>query len=332
MEADTETEKRSDDEEEHAKPEVELTESEKVKEEMRKRISTLRSAFRAIAHKNNEIPLSMRIPKTRFRLDERIYQQISTQAENRIIDFHKMKEYDSAELIVLMEKIKKYFFDDEEVPHIVVKDLTHSSETYTIRIRKLTQQFLDLNILNHEIMEEENRIQHAQTEQQQMDAETPLEPVKRIYAKDIIGEYESKIHTYDIDTVHAIRRLERRLEKRYRRECEWQDLLGKKVSPDFITPADAEALKRAKAARGDFQLQSSETYLGELLTLAQRRQRVLDLKQEVNVFAHAAHAYNFCMHALLLYHEFDLWDKLTLTFTDLMIGRSKNHYRSTIKK
>ena len=56
---------------------------------------------------------------------------------------------------------------------------------------------------------------------------------------------------------------------------------------DYEAPEDVARIKWAAANMGDYKLKTSEEYLGEKITTAKRRQRVMDLKRwvcHVNVF------------------------------------------------
>lgn len=57
--------------------------------------------------------------------------------------------------------------------------------------------------------------------------------------------------------------------------------MAKKIAPDWMPPEDEEKLLNAKAETGAFRLQTSDTFLGEQITVAQRRQRIIDMKMEV---------------------------------------------------
>lgn len=166
-----------------------------------------------------EIPEQFRVPDEKLKLPREIYAHIHQKIEIECDEVYRIHEYESAETLVQLDKIRNFYLDPIDTPNIVVKDISHVLQTHTIRNRKVTQEFQNLIVKNKEIMEEERRILEARADKRDADESQGAEPVKRIYAKDIIGEYESKIDTYDIETVHNIRHLEKRLEQRYEREC-----------------------------------------------------------------------------------------------------------------
>jgi hypothetical protein len=120
--------------------------------------------------------------------------------------------------VVACQKIQGFFLDKIETPLIVVKDLEHTVQVHTFRHRILTQEFRDLLHKNKDWMFDEDLLLNAiAASPAPVSGVTPV-PVKRYYAKDLIGDFENK--TYDVKTIQAIRTLEHRLEKRYVRECE----------------------------------------------------------------------------------------------------------------
>ena len=131
-------------------------------------------------------------------------------------EVYKRYEWHSAKSILAIEKIEKYFFKEVETFHMIVKDICHGTQIHTFRHRILTREFDDLLRRTEESLEQEE-IQHK--------AEMDLPPegymtkpvaVTRVYARELIGDWESK--KYDTKTMHQIRLLEDRLEKRYQRE------------------------------------------------------------------------------------------------------------------
>jgi len=68
-------------------------------------------------------------------------------------------------------------------------------------------------------------------------------------------------------------------------KTQWADLNALRVPDDYEAPEDIAAIKWASAHMGDYKLKTSDEYLGEKITTAKRRQRVLDLKQRVRRFS-----------------------------------------------
>ncbi|CAL8109223.1 unnamed protein product [Orchesella dallaii] len=251
---------------------------EEFKEDVRAELRDLRELFRTIKQKNKEIPEQYRLSEEELKLPDEIYAELQTKLDEEVEEVFKIHEYESAEALVQMEKIEKNFFQPLLYHHVVVKDISHQMETHTIRQKKLSEDFHAIRDKNDEIMSQEQVRSTVDLDLRMADDDEEASPIVRVYAKDIIGEYEYKVHTYNIETIHNIRHLERRLEERYHRELAWADLLKRKIKKDFVDPEDKDRLHDAKSHRGDFQLQASETYLGDHATIAERRQKIIDLK------------------------------------------------------
>jgi hypothetical protein len=171
-----------------------------------------------INRRNLEIPDPFRIPDEDLKLPAEIYTQIEDKINEDCNEVFKIHEYESAETIIQLDKIRKFYTEPIETPHIVVKDISHEMQVHTIRNKKVTQEFKNLIEETIAIVEEEGRLMREKAARDVTIENPELPKIKRIYAKDIIGEYESKIHTYDVETVHNIRHLEKRLEQRHGRE------------------------------------------------------------------------------------------------------------------
>lgn len=145
----------------------------------------------------------------------------------------RVHEYESAEALIQLDKLRKFYFDPIETPHIVVKGISHVLQVHTIRNRKSTLEFEDLLAKNTEIVDEEKRLLREQTVAAEMELRQELTPVKRVYAREIIGEYKDSFDTFDVETRHNIRHLEKRLAQKYERECAVSS--GTKLSITFTT-------------------------------------------------------------------------------------------------
>lgn len=251
---------------------------EEFKEDVRAELRDLKEVFRNIKQRNKEIPEQYRLTEEELKLPDEIYAALQKTLDDEVEEVFKIHEYESTENIIQMEKIEKAFFKPLVYPHIVVKDISHQIQTCTIRLKKLSADFLDLVDVNKDIMENEQVRETFTFTMKESEMEEESQPVVRVYAKEIIGEYEHKLHTYNVETLHNIKRLEKRLEERYHRELEWQELLKRKIEKDFVDPEDKARLDYAKSNRGDFKLQASESYLGEHETIAQRRQKIINMK------------------------------------------------------
>jgi hypothetical protein len=69
--------------------------------------------------------------------------------------------------------------------------------------------------------------------------------------------------------------------------------MADKVQPDYVSPEDDEELHKAKAGTGAFKLQNSESYMGEQLSIAERRQRIMEIKMKVRHTNIILQAYGF---------------------------------------
>lgn len=54
--------------------------------------------------------------------------------------------------------------------------------------------------------------------------------------------------------------------------------MASKIPADYIPPEDIDVLSQAKTNTGAYRLQTSESYLGEHISIAERRQRILNIK------------------------------------------------------
>ena len=133
-------------------------------------------------------------------------------------EVYRKLEWEGMKSIVACEKIEKFYFDKIETPHIIIKDLEGTVQVHTFRHRHLTMEFLDLFAKNKGWMVDEDLLLHAIDDRPPATFGATPVPVKRYYAKDLIGDFEGK--KYDVKTIQAIRVLEERLTKRYARECE----------------------------------------------------------------------------------------------------------------
>jgi hypothetical protein len=170
-------------------------------------------------YRNNEIPEKFRIKAADLKLPNEIYEHIYKTIEKDCDEVYRVHEYESAETIIQLDKIMRFYFENVETPHIVVKDVSHELQVHTIRSKKPSPIFQELISKNKEVIEEEKRILLEQTVMTEAEIKVELPPIKRTYANEIIGEYESKMDTFDVETVHNIRHLERRLLQKYENEC-----------------------------------------------------------------------------------------------------------------
>lgn len=251
---------------------------EEFKEDVRTELRDLREVFRNIKHRNKEIPEHYRLTEEELKLPDDIYGELQKKLDEEVEEVFRIHEYESAQTIVQLEKIDKHFFQPLLYPHIVIKDISHTIQTHTIRQKKLSQDFQALVAKNASIVSQNEVRSTFDLEVKMSDAEDETGPSTRVYAKDIIGEFEHKLSTYNIETIHNIRHLEKRLEERYYRELAWAELIKKKIGKDFIDPGDKERLDHAKSNRGAFNLQVSEKFLGDHSTIAERRQKIINMK------------------------------------------------------
>lgn len=251
---------------------------EEFKEDVRAELKDLKEVFRSIKQRNKEIPEMYRLTEEELKLPDDIYSALQGQLDEEIEEVFRIHEYESAENIIQMEKIDKNFFKPILYPHVVVKDISHRIETHSLRQKKLSEDFLELMEKNKDIMNQEQVRSDFSLDVKDSQVEEEVQQTVRVYAKDIIGEYEHKLHTYNVETLHSIRLLEKRLEERYYRELAWAELLKKKIPKEFIDPEDNERLQYAKSNRGDFELQSGDTFLGDHETIAERRQKIINMK------------------------------------------------------
>lgn len=175
--------------------------------------------YLTIFHRNIEIPERFRIKDSDLKLPQQIYAHIYQKIEKECDEVFRVHEYESAETIIQLDKIRKFYFDPIETPHIVVKDISHELQVHTIRNKKTTIEFENLVANNNAIVEEENRRRMEQVVYTESEVKQELEPIKQVFAHELIGDYEDNFDLYSVETAHNIRHLEKRLAQKYEREC-----------------------------------------------------------------------------------------------------------------
>ena len=149
-----------------------------------------------------------------FRSDERPTTTKRTDTEAEMLEYYRAQEFPAAKQFVQMRKIQDFFLNIE-AHFVVVKDLEHQNQVSTFRLRAPSEEFWKIMQRNQKLLEEGESPQAEISVERVPEA---IAPVARFYAKDMIGDFKGK--TYDIGTMHAIQRLEKRLEKRFQRECD----------------------------------------------------------------------------------------------------------------
>jgi len=195
-----------------------LAMGEEAKEEVRSQLREMKAVYRSIIQRNLELPEQFQIPEKDLKLPPEIYAHIENKIFEDCDEVFRIHEYESAETIIQLDKIRKFYFDPILTPHIVLKDITHEIQVMSIRNKKITDAFKELFEATAAAVEEETRLMRERAMRADTQDSVELPPIERIYAEDIIGEYKSKLHRYDVETVHNIRHLEKRLEQRYHRE------------------------------------------------------------------------------------------------------------------
>ncbi|CAG7731039.1 unnamed protein product [Allacma fusca] len=254
--------------------------AESKKEVLRKKIRDLKSKFRFLLQKNNEIPDEARLPRLRFEMDPAIRQPKKLRLMKGIEEVYRRYEWQSAKSILQIEKLEKYFFAEIETFHLIIKDISHKTQVHTFRQRILTNEFEQVLKQNQDRLVREE-IQH-QAEMNVVPVDYAVKPahVTRVYAKELIGDYDAK--KYDTKTMQQVRTLEERLRKRFERELRWAELNAQKIPDDYEDPTDIVAISAAKENLGDYKLKSSDDYTGERISAAVRRQRVIDMKFRIH--------------------------------------------------
>merc|ERR1712184_11993 len=114
------------------------------KKEVRKSINQLRRQFKAILEQNENMPKNIQLSRMEFEMDKQIKAELEQQTQEKKDLVKRELAWESEQLRVSLEKLRKRFKDVVECERIVVKAFATSHQVSSFRASKLSDDFYHL--------------------------------------------------------------------------------------------------------------------------------------------------------------------------------------------
>ncbi|XP_031554688.1 cilia- and flagella-associated protein 44-like isoform X2 [Actinia tenebrosa] len=264
--------------------------AEEKKQNIRRKITNLRKAFKQLMNRNQELPSHVQLKTEEFVVDPKIKEELKAKTQEKMELVRKELEWESEKQSIGLKKLQKRFKDEVECERIVLRAFLTEHLVSSFRASKpdylhlLLQEAEGTTGKGQEGQDGGTNKKSAVRQMRRQSTAEKMLPQQQQQLQQQAAQGQSQLGG---KVAKALEKAEARRIKRMNRQAQWDELNRNKPDENYEDPKDKAAIKEAKENMGDYKLKTAKDYVvpeSQRVNAEKKRLQLLKLLDQIHQY------------------------------------------------